>query len=63
MKNYYIILMNKYLIKIWHGDTHIKDLEWETDDENKLYKEVAESVPKEVRVTIENVERGNEKAR
>ena len=55
--------MNKYLIKIWHGDVHIKDLEWETDDENKLYKEVAESVPKEVRVTIENVERGNEIAR
>jgi hypothetical protein len=51
------------LIKIWHGDTHIKDLEWETDDENKLYEEVAESVPKEVRVTIENVERGNEKTR
>ena len=63
MKNYYIILMNKYLIKIWHGDTHIKDLEWETDDEKELFKEVAESIPKEVRVTIENVERGNEKAR
>ena len=55
--------MNKYLIRIWINDQNIKDLEWETDDKNKLYKEVAESVPKEVRVTIENVERGNEKAR
>jgi len=55
--------MNKYLIRIWKNDEHIKDLEWESDNEKKLYKEVAESVPKGVRVTIENVERGNEKAR
>jgi len=55
--------MNKYLIRIWINDQNIKDLEWESDNEKELFKEVAESIPKGVRVTIENVERGNEKAR
>ena len=59
----YIIWMNKYLIRIWFGDSLIKDLQWESDDEEDLLKTVSESIPKEVRVTVENVERGNAKAR
>tara|TARA_R100000935_G_C2733964_1_gene123137 strand:+ start:15 stop:182 length:168 start_codon:yes stop_codon:yes gene_type:complete len=55
--------MNKYLIRIWFGDSLIKDLQWESDDEEDLLKTVSDSIPKEVRVTIENVERGNAKAR
>ena len=55
--------MNKYLIRIWFGDSLIKDLQWDSDDEEDLLKTVSESIPKEVRVTVENVERGNAKAR
>lgn len=56
--------MNKYLLRIWKGDVLIKDLEWETDnDYNKLHKEVSESTPVGVRITIENVKRANEKTR
>ena len=55
--------MYEYLIKIWKGDELIKDLYWNTDNEKQLYDEVAKSVPKGIRVTIEDVKRGNEKAR
>mgnify|MGYP003118670442 CR=1 FL=1 len=58
----YIILM-KYLIRIWHNDHLIKDLNWESDDEDKLYREVAESVPKHIRVTIEDDKRENKTTR
>jgi len=55
--------MNKYLIRIWFGDSLIKDLQWESDNEKDLIETVSKSIPKGVRVTIENVERGNAKAR
>ena len=55
--------MKQYLIRIWFGDSLIKDLKWESDDEKDLFETVSKSIPKGVRVTIENVERGNEKAR
>ena len=55
--------MNKYLIRIWFGDSLIKDLQWESDDEKDLIETVSKSIPKGVRVTIANVERGNAKAR
>jgi hypothetical protein len=63
---YYKIIyesLMKYLIRIWHGDNLIKDLTWESDDEDKLYREVAESVPKNYRVTIENDKREDKNAR
>ena len=53
----------KYLIRIWHNDHLIKDLNWESDDEDKLYREVAESVPKHIRVTIEDDKRENKTTR
>ena len=53
----------KYLIRIWHQDILIKDLTWESDDEVKLYREVAESVPRNYRVTIENDKREDKNAR
>ena len=55
--------MKQYLIRIWFGDSLIKDLKWESDDEKDLFETVSKSIPKGVRVTIENVERGNAKAR
>jgi len=53
----------KYLIKLWDGDHLINTLEWESTDEDKLYQEVAESVPKPIRATIENDKRENKTTR
>jgi len=53
----------RYLIKLWRNDILIKDLEWESNDEDKLYQEVAKSVPKNVRATIEKNERANKETR
>ena len=58
--------MKGYLIRIWKGDVLVKDLNWETEkNADDLKKEVSESLPKGIRVTIEekNDKRGNEKAR
>lgn len=58
--------MKGYLIRIWKGDSLIKDLNWETDkNADDFFKEVSESVPKFVRVTIEEKDdkRANEKTR
>lgn len=43
----------RYLIRLWINDILIKDLNWESNDEDKLYQEVAKSVPKPIRATIE----------
>ena len=58
--------MKGYLIRIWKGDVSVKDLDWETEkNADDFNKEVAESVPKGIRVTIEekNDKRANEKTR
>ena len=58
--------MKGYLIRIWKGDSLIKDLNWETDkNADDFFKEVSESVPKFARVTIEEKDdkRANEKTR
>jgi len=58
--------MKGYLIRIWKGDSLIKDLNWETDkNADDFFKEVSESVPKFVRVTIEEKDdkRENENTR
>ena len=58
--------MKGYLIRIWKGDVLVKDLNWETEkNADDFNKEVAESVAKGIRVTIEEKDdkRANEKTR